>query len=129
MDIGETLQVVARSGFRRWLSANHGLKKEIWLVQYKKATHKPSIDYIDAVEEALCYGWIDSMEKGIDAERYATRFTPRRPNSNWTPGNLERAKKMIAAGKMTAAGYAALPPDFRRDRPEVRTSSKRAREQ
>jgi uncharacterized protein YdeI (YjbR/CyaY-like superfamily) len=113
MIVGETLEVTTREAFRRWLMAHHGTQKEIWLVQYKKSALKPSISYIDGVEEALCFGWIDSMEKGLDAERYATRFTPRRPKSNWTEANIGRAGKMIAAGQMTEAGYAALPSDVK----------------
>jgi uncharacterized protein YdeI (YjbR/CyaY-like superfamily) len=112
MDIGETLYVTTREDYRKWLAKHHQIKKEIWLIQYKKATKKPSIDYVQAVEEAICFGWIDGFEKSMDAERYATRFTPRRPKSNWTDTNRERARKMIAAGKMTEAGRAALPPDF-----------------
>lgn len=113
MDIGETLYVTTREDYRTWLLKNHQTKKEIWLIQYKKATKKPSIPYAEAVEEAICFGWIDGLEKSMDAERYALRFTPRRPKSNWTETNKERARKMIAARKMTEAGRAALPPDFR----------------
>jgi uncharacterized protein YdeI (YjbR/CyaY-like superfamily) len=111
MEIGETLYVTTREDFRAWLEANHGKKREIWLVNYKKATGKPSLPYAEAVEEAICFGWIDGFEKSMDAERYATRFSPRRPKSNWTEGNRERARRMIAEGRMTEAGYAALPPD------------------
>ena len=111
MEIGETLYVTTGDEFRKWLLKNHRTKKEIWLVQYKKATKKPSINYVDAVEEALCFGWIDGLEKSMDAERYALRFSPRRPKSNWTNTNKERARKMIAEGRMTPAGRAALPPD------------------
>jgi len=112
MEIGETLYVTTREDYRKWLLKNHRSKKEIWLIQYKKATKKPSIPYVEAVEEAICFGWIDGLEKSMDAERYATRFTPRRPKSNWTETNRERARRMIAAGKMSEAGRAALPPDF-----------------
>jgi uncharacterized protein YdeI (YjbR/CyaY-like superfamily) len=111
MEIGETLYVTTRAGFRDWLIKNHQAKKEIWLIQYKKVTKKPSINYTEAVEEAICFGWIDGFEKGMDAERYATRFTPRRPKSNWTETNKERARKMIAEGKMKEAGRSALPKD------------------
>jgi len=111
MDIGETIYVTTAAEFRKWLAKNHSTKKEIWLIQYKKATQKPSINYITAVEDAICFGWIDGFEKGIDSERYATRFTPRRPKSNWTETNKERARKMIAEGKMTEAGRNKLPPD------------------
>jgi uncharacterized protein YdeI (YjbR/CyaY-like superfamily) len=112
MEIGETLYVTTREAFRQWLEKHHASSREIWLVQYKKAAGKPSLPYVEAVEEAICYGWIDGFEKGMDAERYATRFSPRRPRSNWTNTNRERALRMIAAGKMTEAGRARLPADF-----------------
>jgi uncharacterized protein YdeI (YjbR/CyaY-like superfamily) len=112
MDIGETIYVTTSAEFRKWLAKNHSTKKEIWLIQYKKATQKPSINYKTAVEEAICFGWIDGFEKGMDSERYATRFTPRRPKSNWTETNKERARKMIAEGKMTEAGRNKLHPDL-----------------
>ena len=113
MEIGETLYVTNRDDFRKWLIQNHKSKKEIWLVQYKKSTRKPSINYVEAVEEAICFGWIDGFEKSMDAERYATRFSPRRPNSNWTNTNKDRARRMIAEGRMTPAGRAILPPDVK----------------
>ncbi|HLO15162.1 MAG TPA: hypothetical protein VK206_10055 [Anaerolineales bacterium] len=113
MEIGETLYVITRDDFRKWLIKNHKTKKEIWLIQFKKATKKPSINYVEAVEEAICFGWIDGFEKGMDAERYATRFSPRRPKSNWTETNKERARKMIKEGKMTKAGLATLPTDMK----------------
>ena len=112
MEIGETLYATTPAEFRKWLKANHKAKKEIWLVQFKKATGKPSISYLEAVEEAICFGWIDGLEKSMDTERYATRFTPRRPRSNWTETNKDRARRLIAEGRMTGAGKAALPPDI-----------------
>ena len=113
MEIGETLYVTTREEFRKWLEENHKSKKEIWLIQYKKATKRPSINYVEAVEEAICFGWIDSTEKNIDPERYALRFSPRRPKSNWTETNKDRARKMIAEGRMSPAGRATLPPDVK----------------
>ncbi len=113
MEIGETLYVIHREDFRKWLAQNHQTKKEIWLIQYKKATKKPSVNYVEAVEEAICFGWIDGFEKGLDAERYAIRFSPRRPKSNWTNTNKDRARKMIAEGRMTKAGRATLPLDVK----------------
>src|SRR5690349_16100678 len=112
MEIGETIYVTTSAEFRQWLEANHKSKKEIWLIQYKKATKKPSLNYIEAVEEGICFGWIDGLEKSMDAERYALRFSPRRPKSNWTETNKERARRMIAEGRMTEAGLASLPKDF-----------------
>jgi uncharacterized protein YdeI (YjbR/CyaY-like superfamily) len=119
MEIGETLHVTKANEFRRWLQRNHAHKSEIWLIRYKKPTGKPSIDYVEAVEEAICFGWIDGFEKGMDAERYATRFTPRRPSSHWTPANIERAKIMITRGKMTEAGRAKLPENLLRTGSQV----------
>ena len=113
MQIGETLYVTDRDDFRKWLIKNHQSKKEIWLIQYKKAAKKPSIPYVDAVEEAICFGWIDNTEKSMDSERYALRFSPRRPKSNWTNTNKERARKMIVEGRMTPAGRASLPHDVK----------------
>ena len=112
MEIGETIYVTTREELRKWFQKNHKIKKEIWLIQYKKVTKKASMNYVEAVEEAICFGWIDGFEKGMDVERYATRFSPRRPKSNWTETNRKRARKMIAEGKMTEAGLARLPADF-----------------
>ena len=111
MQIGETIYVTTRDDLRKWFINNHQTKKEIWLIQYKKATKKPSINYVEAVEEAICFGWIDNTKKGMDAERFATRFSPRKPKSNWTNTNKERARKMIAGGRMSPAGKATLPSD------------------
>ena len=113
MEIGESLYVTTPEEFRTWLAKHHQDKKEIWLVQYKKASGKPSINYVEAVETAICFGWIDGLEKSMDSERYALRFSPRRPKSNWTETNKDRARKMIAAGRMTPAGLAALPTDMK----------------
>jgi hypothetical protein len=113
MEIGETLYVTTGEDFRRWLDENHTSRREVWLIQYKKAAKKPSIGYVDAVEAALCYGWIDGTQKSMDAERYALRFSPRRPKSNWTETNKERARRLIAEGKMTEAGFATLPSDLK----------------
>lgn len=113
MEIGEAIYVTTADEFRKWLIKNHKDKKEVWLIQYKKATKKPSINYADAVEEAICFGWIDGLEKSMDAERYALRFSPRRPKSNWTNTNKERARKMIAQGRMTPAGRSSLPSDVK----------------
>jgi uncharacterized protein YdeI (YjbR/CyaY-like superfamily) len=113
MEISETIYVTTADEFRKWLIQNHRSKKEIWLIQYKKATRKPSINYVEAVEEAICFGWIDGIEKSIDAERYALRFSPRRPKSSWTNTNKDRARRMIAEGRMTSAGRAILPADVK----------------
>lgn len=104
MEITKTLYVKNRKDWRAWLSKHHNKETEIWLIYYRKSTGKPRIPYDDAVEEALCFGWIDSQEKGIDEEKFAQRFTPRKPKSPWSELNKERAKKLIKLGKMTKAG-------------------------
>jgi len=110
MDGTETLTITTPDEFRGWLEHNGRTRREIWLVIYKKASGRPTIAYEEAVEAALCFGWIDGSVKSLDAERYAQRFTPRRPGSHWTEANLAKARRLIAEGKMTAAGRAVLPP-------------------
>lgn len=107
--ITETVHLATRTEWRGWLQDNHATKREIWLVSYKSSTGRPKIDYIDAVEEAICFGWIDGIAKAVDPERTAQRFTPRRPGSNWTELNKDRARRLIAEGLMTDAGRATLP--------------------
>jgi len=98
------LHVTNRKDWRLWLSENHHKEKEIWLIYYKKHTGKPRVPYNDAVEEALCFGWIDSIVRTIDDERYMQKFTPRKAKSNWSDSNKKRVEKLINAGKMTNAG-------------------------
>lgn len=100
MDIGETLYIVKRSDWRKWLREHYKTKKEIWLVYYKKGSGKPRIEYNDAVEEALCFGWIDSTARSIDEDRFAQRFTPRKPNSKYSPANRERLRSLLRKKKV-----------------------------
>ena len=109
MEITETLYVKTREEWREWLIKHLKNKKEIWFVFYKKATSKPTVSYSDAVEEALCYGWIDGIRKKVDDERYTHRFSPRHFGSNWSEPNKARALKMLCEGKMTNAGIKLLP--------------------
>lgn len=117
------LDVPDRRAWRSWLAKNHTKEQEIWLVYYKKGSGKSRIPYNDAVEEALCYGWIDSLVKGIDRDRYAQRFSPRRPTSRLSQMNKERVRTLIANKKMTKAGLEALAhvydPEADRDEPFV----------
>jgi uncharacterized protein YdeI (YjbR/CyaY-like superfamily) len=108
VDIGKTLSVTTRQQWRSWLAKHHATEPEIWLVYASKDSRKKRIPYNDAVEEALCYGWIDSIVKKLDADRRAQRFTPRRPGSQLSDMNKERVRRLIAAGKMTEAGMAAI---------------------
>ena len=117
MDIGETLYEVSREAWRRWLSEHHARKQEIWLIFYKRASGKPSLSYDEAVEEAICYGWIDSQIRSMDQERFARRFTPRREGSGWSDPNRKRALRMLRTGRMTDAGRATLPEEVLRSWP------------
>lgn len=112
MEITQTLYVKDRKSWRRWLAKNHKRKNDIWLIYYNKSSGKPRIPYDVAVEEALCYGWIDSLAKNIDKERYAQRFSKRRPGSVLSQMNLERVRRLIAGKKMTKAGLAAIAHVF-----------------
>src|SRR6185369_14508235 len=84
------LHVADRRDWRRWLEANHATARDIWLVSWRTHTGKPRISYNDAVEEALCFGWIDSTQRGLDEDRVAQRYSPRRPNSTYSQINKER---------------------------------------
>lgn len=106
MDVTETLHAPDRQTWRAWLTEHHHQKTELWLVSDRT---RPSVPYLDAVEEALCFGWIDGIAKRLDPERTAQRFTPRRARSHWTELNKERARRLIAEGRMTEAGHAVLP--------------------
>src|SRR5712691_5595492 len=104
MKLGRTLYAKNRGEWRAWLAKHHQTTAEIWLIYYKKHSGKPRIPYNDAVEEALCFGWIDSILKPIDASRYAQRFSPRRPTSRLSAMNRERVRRLIASGRMTKSG-------------------------
>jgi uncharacterized protein YdeI (YjbR/CyaY-like superfamily) len=119
----KTLHLTERREWRAWLDANGGKEKEIWLVFHKKHTGKARLAYDDAVEEAICFGWIDSIVKRMDEERYAQKFTPRNRGSKWSNLNIARAKKMIAAGRMTAAGSALFDPALLHRKPAPRPAS------
>lgn len=109
MQITKTFYASTRDKWREWLKINHAKEKEIWLVYYSKKSGKPRVEYNHAVEEALCFGWIDSTMKKIDADCFAQRFSPRNPKSSWSEMNKERARRLIKDKKMTRAGAALLP--------------------
>jgi uncharacterized protein YdeI (YjbR/CyaY-like superfamily) len=98
------LLVNSVEAWRQWLQKNHDKENEIWLLFYKKEAKKISIEYEDAVEEALCFGWIDSTVKSMDEERYRQLFTPRNPKSGWSELNMRRMEQLIKEGRMTEAG-------------------------
>lgn len=93
-----------RREWRSWLESQHDHATEVWLTIYKKGTRKQNLSLDDAVEEALCFGWIDGKLVSLDAERYSLRFTPRKANSVWSIRNIKRIEKLIEEGLMTEAG-------------------------
>ena len=103
-----TLYVHRVADWRAWLRKHHKTSREIWLVYYRKSSAKPRISYNDAVDEALCFGWIDSTVKKIDADRFAQRFTPRQPGSKTSEMNKARARRLVRIRRMTPAGLAAI---------------------
>jgi uncharacterized protein YdeI (YjbR/CyaY-like superfamily) len=94
--------------FRAWLEEHHDTEAEVWVGYYKKATGKPTMTWPEAVEEALCFGWIDGKVQRIDERRHRQRFTPRRPRSNWSAVNVAKVAELREQGRMTPAGEAAF---------------------
>jgi uncharacterized protein YdeI (YjbR/CyaY-like superfamily) len=104
MNLNNGLYFKNRNEWRAWLETNHKNSKEVWLIHYKKSSSKKSINHVDAVEEALCFGWIDSKLKKIDKDRFILKYTPRKSKSVWSKINKEKAEEMVALGKMTQSG-------------------------
>ncbi len=106
--ISKQLYFNNRDDWRAWLEENHATATGIWLVHYKKHTGKVGLAYEDAVEEALCFGWIDGVLKPIDEEKFALRYSPRKRGSIWSESNKRRVTKLIKQGRMTDAGLAKV---------------------
>jgi uncharacterized protein YdeI (YjbR/CyaY-like superfamily) len=109
MNVGKTLYVIDRQAWRAWLADHYDKEKEIWLIYSKKASGKPRILYNDAVEEALCFGWIDSTAKRIDDDSYAQRFSPRNPKSPYSEANKARLRKLVQEGRVIPSVKAVIP--------------------
>lgn len=107
--ITQTFYPKTRSDWRNWLTANHKSQKEIWLLYPLKHSGLPCLAYGDAVQEAICFGWIDGQKKKYDSTFSCQRWTPRQPNSHWSELNKHQARLAIARGLMTPAGQAVLP--------------------
>jgi uncharacterized protein YdeI (YjbR/CyaY-like superfamily) len=141
----EIFEAFSRAEWRAWLAANHERPDGVWLISQKKSSGKPGVPYPEAVEEALCFGWIDSKATRLDEERYMQTFTPRRKKSVWSALNKRRIDALVADGLMTPAGMAKIeeakrdgswtaldgidaltvPPDFQRaldDNPDAATT-------
>lgn len=108
VDSFEDIHPLNRSEWRKWLTKNHDKSPGVWFVYFKKQTGKPRVIYDEAVEEALCFGWIDSLPRKLDEDRSKLLFTPRKPKSVWSKLNKERIEKMIAEKLMTDVGLAKI---------------------
>jgi uncharacterized protein YdeI (YjbR/CyaY-like superfamily) len=113
-----------RARWRAWLKRNHARKNEAWLVYAKAHTGKPRVAYADAVEEALCYGLIDGIARRLDENRFIQRFTPRKDTGNWSHRNLARFDRLVAEGRMTAAGLAKRPKDVKPPAPRYESGDR-----
>jgi len=108
MAVTRTMYVTSRDEWRAWLKNHHASETEIWLIYHKKNSGQPRIPYEHAVEEALCFGWIDSLVKRIDDEKFAQKFTPRRDCTRWSALNKRRVRRLIKEGRMTEVGLAKI---------------------
>jgi uncharacterized protein YdeI (YjbR/CyaY-like superfamily) len=113
----ETIDLPSRQEWRKWLAEHHDRESGIWLVFYKRQTGKPCISYDDAVEEALCFGWIDSIIRRLDEARYTRKFTPRKADSKWSTLNRRRYANLRALGLLEAPGLQRPPTKRSGDAP------------
>jgi uncharacterized protein YdeI (YjbR/CyaY-like superfamily) len=107
----KTTEASSREQWREWLAAHHDSESEVWLIFHKRHTGRPCIEYGDALDEALCFGWIDSLVRRLDDDRYARKFTPRKPDSAWSEINRKRYAELQAAGRLAPSGVARGPGD------------------
>jgi uncharacterized protein YdeI (YjbR/CyaY-like superfamily) len=106
------MEIGARSEWRDWLASPVPNCDDIWVVIFKKVSGKQSVSFDELLEEALCWGWVDTQTRGVDEERYCIRFRRRRPGSNWSATNRRIICRLLAEGRVQAAGQATLPPDL-----------------
>jgi uncharacterized protein YdeI (YjbR/CyaY-like superfamily) len=117
-------EFLSRKEWRNWLEESSSSEKEVWVIIQKKKSRRKGLKYDEAVEESICFGWIDSKMQSIDAERFRLRFSPRKKNSIWSKNNKERAERMIQAGKMTQAGFETIDEAKRNGKWDTAYSSK-----
>jgi uncharacterized protein YdeI (YjbR/CyaY-like superfamily) len=106
--VSEPIYFESAAAFRAWLEEHHETATEVWVGQWKKHTGKPTVSWAEAVDEALCFGWIDGLLRRVDDERHMQRFTPRKPSSNWSAINIANVERLRAEGRMLPAGEAAF---------------------
>ena len=111
MKISKSFTPANLAEWRNWLVQNHNREQEVWLVYFKPGSGRTTIDYESSVEEALCFGWIDSIIQRIDEHRYARKFNPRRMDSKWSETNKRRVLKVLREGRMTESGMAKVTFD------------------
>jgi uncharacterized protein YdeI (YjbR/CyaY-like superfamily) len=112
MDVSQAVPVSSAGQFGRWLAEHAAGERERIVAIYKKASGRQTVTFDELLDVALCHGWVDTQTKGIDDERYAIRFVPRRPGSNWSATNRDKVRRLLAEGRMTPAGRAVLPDDL-----------------
>lgn len=120
------LDVPTRAAWREWLASHHDAEREVWLVFWKQHTGVASVTYEDAVEEALCYGWVDSLVRRVDDERYARKFTPRKAESAWSTSNRERYADLEKRGLLAGPGIERGPTKTSRSGDAPRPTSRAA---
>jgi uncharacterized protein YdeI (YjbR/CyaY-like superfamily) len=113
----KTLEVQTAAQWWMWLAKHHDSEAEVWLIFRKRHTGEPSIAYEDAVDEAICFGWVDSLIKRLDDERYARKFTPRKPDSRWSTANRKRYERLRASGRLMPPGLKLAPTNRIGDAP------------
>lgn len=112
LDTSRSIPMASRENFDRWLSEHGESEREVVVAIYKRASGRQMVGLLALQETALCHGWVDTQTKRIDDERYAIRFVPRRPGSNWGAKNRAIARRLLEEGRISAAGRATLPADL-----------------
>ena len=112
LDTASALAIASDDEFQAWLETNGRAASEIVIAICNKRSGRQTVGLVDLQEVALCFGWVDTQTKRIDSERYAIRFVPRRPRSNWSSNNRAMARRLLAEGRIASAGLATLPPDL-----------------
>ena len=112
MDVSGAIQIDDVAEFDKWLADNGRTAREVIISIYKKASGKQTVTLTDLQEVALCHGWVDNLGQRVDEERWAVRFTPRKPTSNWSATNREMARRLLADGRVLDTGKALLPDDL-----------------
>jgi uncharacterized protein YdeI (YjbR/CyaY-like superfamily) len=112
LDVTQATLCSSAGELGRWLAEHGADDRERIVAIYKKASGRQTVTFDELLDVALCHGWVDTQTKGIDDQRYAIRFVPRRPGSNWSATNREKVRRLLAEGRMTPAGRAVLPDDL-----------------